>query len=96
MKKLKPKIKERGFGVILEDIDSKMDLMLEGQRALGKRIDDLEIKVNSLEIKMNQRFDEVFEELRLIRSELKEKVGRDEFLVLEKRVASLEKRMAKA
>ena len=37
------------------------------------------------------KFETVLDELHLIRNELKEKISRDEFLLLEKRVAHLEK-----
>ncbi len=114
---------ERQFGVLLEDIDSKIDLLVEGHQATDKKIDknhqefrefkeettykiDLLVeghqatdkkidkvdkKVDDLRGEMNYKFEIVFDELHLIRNELKEKVGRDEFIVLEKRVAALEK-----
>lgn len=82
---------ERRFGVVLENIDSKLDLVVEGQQALDGKIDKVDKKVDDLRGEMNYKFEIVFDELRLIRNELKEKVGRDEFLVLEKRVAALEK-----
>lgn len=93
-KHLKAKSKnlsERHFGVILEDIDSKLDLVVEGQGTLDKKIDKVDKKVDDLHEEMNYKFGVVFDELHLIRNELKEKVGRDEFILLEKRVAALEK-----
>ena len=82
---------ERRFGVILEDIDSKLDLVVEGHKGLDKKIDIVDKKVNDLHEEMNYKFEIVFDELHLIRNELKEKVGRDEFALLEKRVMALEK-----
>jgi septation ring formation regulator EzrA len=131
---------ERHFGVILEDIDSKLDLVVEGHQVLDKKIEDFRGEVNEkfkevdykFEVvfekfdevdkkfdevdkkfdevdkrfdevdkrfdevdkrfdEVDKRFDEVAGELRVIRHELKEKVGRDEFILLEKRVAALEK-----
>jgi septation ring formation regulator EzrA len=124
---------ERHFGVVLEDIDSKLDLVVEGHQVLDKKIEDFRGEVNEkfkevdykFEIvfekfdevdkkfdevdkrfdevdkrfdevdkrfdEVDKRFDEVAGELRVIRHELKEKVGRDEFILLEKRVAALEK-----
>jgi len=38
-KKTNSSKKERNFGVILEDIDSKLDLVVEGHGALDKKID---------------------------------------------------------
>lgn len=82
---------ERHFGVILEDIDSKLDLVVEGHRTLDKKIDKVDGKVDDLRQEMNYKFEIVFDELHLIRNELKEKVGRDEFVLLEKRVLALER-----
>lgn len=82
---------ERRFGVILENIDSKLDLVVEGQETLDKKIDKADKKVDDLHEEMNYKFEVVFDELHLIRNELKEKVGRDEFILLEKRVMALEK-----
>ena len=140
-------LSERHFGVILEDIDSKLDLVVEGQGALDVKIDKVDEKLEDFKKEVNykfdivfekfdevdqkfdkvdqkfdkvdqkfdevdqkfdevdqrfdevdqrfdevdQRFDEVTDELHVIRNELKEKVGRDEFVLLEKRVAALEK-----
>lgn len=81
-------------GVLMEDLDSKLDLILEGQSALSARIDALEAKFGDLREEMNYKFDAVFEELHNIRNELKSKVSRDEFIVLEKRVMMLEKKSA--
>lgn len=61
IKKVDSAVKERHFGVILEDIDSKVDLLV----------------------------------FYLIHNDLKEKVGRDEFIVLEKRVSILEKKLVR-
>ncbi len=108
------------FGALLENMDSKIDVILEGHQVLDKKIGDLDEKfdkkisgldekfeslnekVDSLDEKfgkkiedfrkeVNYKFDIVFGELHLIRNDLKEKVGRDEFVFLEKRVAILEK-----
>ena len=82
---------ERHFGVILEDIDSKLDLVVEGNQGLDKKIDKVDEKLEDFRDEVNYKFEIVFDELRLIRNELKEKVGRDEFALLEKRVMALEK-----
>src|SRR3989338_2032249 len=118
------KIENRQFGVILEDIDSKIDFLVEGHQALDKKIDkvdsNLNSKIDSFKTEMDYKFETVFEkfnkvdkrfdevdkrfekvdeqfkqvgaqfdevkdELRVIRNELKEKVSRDEFVLLEKR-----------
>lgn len=103
MTKKKQKINSgRRQGVLLEDIDSKLDLVVEGHGMLDKKIDRLDKKVDELDEKVHKRFDEVdykfgvvFDELRLIRHELKEKVSREEFIVLEKRVGTLEKKLVR-
>ena len=84
-------ISERRTGVVLEDINSKLDLVVEGVVVLDKKIEKVDGKVDDLREEMNYKFDVVFDELHLIRNDLKEKVGRDEFIILEKRVAALEK-----
>ncbi len=89
---------ERHFGVVLEDIDSKLDLVVKGQEVLDIKIEKVDEKLEDFRKEVNykfevvfEKFDEVTDELRVIRNELKEKVGRDEFALLEKRVAALEK-----
>lgn len=85
---------ERQFGVVLEKIDSKLDLVVDGHRALDKKIEDFRKGVDERFNEVDYKFEVVFDELRLIRNELKEKVGRDEFSLLEKRVVKLEKALA--
>lgn len=117
---------ERHFGVVLENIDSKLDLVVEGHQALDKKIDsnhqefqefrkevdykfevvfekfdEVDKRFEQVDRRFEQidrrfeqidrRFDEVAGEIRIVRHELKEKIGRDEFILLEKRVAILEK-----
>ena len=81
---------EHRIGVMLEHMDSKLDLLAEGHQMLEQKIDR---KVDELRGEMNQQFGIVFDELHLIRNDLKEKVSRDEFIVLEKRVAMIEKKL---
>ncbi|MBU1159893.1 hypothetical protein KKD04_01775 [Patescibacteria group bacterium] len=78
--------------VLLENMDSKIDIILEGHQVLDKKIDDLRIGMDERFNEVDYKFGMVFDELHLIRNELKEKVSRDEFFVLEKRVAALEKK----
>ena len=84
---------KRRMGAVLENIDSKLDLVVEGHRASDKKIDDLKGEMNERFNEVDYKFDVVFDELHLIRNELKEKVGRDEFAFLEKRVMNLEKKI---
>lgn len=86
---------EHATGVLLEHIDSKLDLLIEGHSALDKKIDkkidEVNEKVDRGFAEIDYKFNVVMEELHIIRNELKEKVGRDEFILLEKRVTHLEK-----
>lgn len=68
------------FGEVLTDVKKKGEATFE---AVGKLQEDVSV------LKEDMVF--VKGELGLIRNELKEKVGRDEFALLEKRVLSLEK-----
>ena len=81
------------LGVIIENVDSKVDLLVEGHGSLDKKIEDFRGEVNEKFREVDYKFGVVIDELRVIRNELKEKVGRDEFVVLEKRVAFLEKKL---
>lgn len=114
--------KTRGFGVILESVESSVQQIAEGHAVLDQKIDNLAKEVDdgfrmvdtrfkivddrfkevSLEFKgitdefkgVDYKFERVFEELHLIRNDLKEKVSRDEFVVLEKRVMEIEKKLS--
>ncbi|OGG42130.1 hypothetical protein A3A21_01955 [Candidatus Jorgensenbacteria bacterium RIFCSPLOWO2_01_FULL_45_25b] len=79
------------FTVVLENINSKLDLVLDGHQVLDKKITDLHEEVGEFKAEVSYKFDVVIDELHIIRNELKEKVGRDEFVLLEKRVRVLEK-----
>ncbi|MEK7520563.1 MAG: hypothetical protein AAB560_00600 [Patescibacteria group bacterium] len=82
----------RRFGVVLEDIDSKLGLVAEGHQALEKKIDENHREFREFRSEINYKFEMVFDELHLIRNDLKVKVSRDEFLALEKRVIALERK----
>jgi hypothetical protein len=83
--------KEHYVGALLENMDSKIDVLVDGHRVLDGKIDKHYYEFQDFRKEVNYKFDIVFEELHLIRNELKEKVGRDEFILLEKRVFALEK-----
>jgi hypothetical protein len=78
---------QRSVGVIAEEFNSHVKLIAETltemQRQLGALRDLVARNTEDIEVmKM---------ELSIIRNDLKEKVGRDEFGVLESRVANLER-----
>lgn len=83
------------FGALLENMDSKIDVLVDGHQVLDKKIEDLRDDMNKRFNEVDYKFEIVFGELRLIRNDLKEKVGRDEFIFLEKRVVMLEKSRVK-
>lgn len=96
---------ERSFGVILESMDSKLNFVVEAHKSLDATIHKNHEEFREFKREVNYKFETVFEkfeeidtqfsnvkdELHIIRNELKEKVGRDEFVLLEKRVMALEK-----
>ena len=82
------------YTVVLEDLRSQFKVFGEGLGDVRKTststfeaIGELKEDVSTLKEDMQ----EVKEELHIIRNELKEKVGRDEFVALESRVKRLEK-----
>ena len=86
----------RRFGGLLENIDSKLDAVFERQKGLENQISGAENSMASNRQEIDYKFEVVLDELHLIRNDLKEKIGRDEFTVLEKRVAHLEKKIARS
>lgn len=96
----KQKYSTHDFGVIVEHFESKLDLVVEGNQMLDQKIETLRGDMSAGFKAVDQKFDivheqfnAVFDELHLIRNDLKEKVSRDEFVVLEKRVMALEKKI---
>lgn len=66
-------------GMLIEDLDSKMNLVLEGGEALDMKIDKNHAEFREFRQEVNDKFEVVFEELYGIRKEIKGKVDRDEF-----------------
>lgn len=84
----KEKREKDRYTVVLEDIDSKIDLLAEGMSRVHNRLDKVETKIDDLS-------DDVFvikETIKIIRGDLKQKIDYDEFESLEKRVSILEDR----
>ena len=76
IKKIKPKSNnfnksERYFGVVLESMDSNIKLLLEGHQALDKKIENNHSEFKEFRKEVNYKFDIVFDELHLIRNDLK-------------------------
>lgn len=94
MKKIsnpKPKNRKRHAGVTLESMDSKLDLVLE---AVVKNTEDIEIIKDGI-CNIKNDFEITKVNIEFIKNDLKQKVGRDEFVLLEKRVSQLEKAFRK-
>jgi len=84
----------RQFGVVLEDINSKMALVLEGHSVMNKNINDLQDDVEDLKNNVeNLQTDMVIVKSKLtsIENQFKQKVDINQFEKLEQRVIRLEK-----
>jgi len=62
-KKKNLNIEARHFGVVLENIDSKLDLVVEGHEALDKKIDKVDKKVEDFRKEVNYKFEIITEVL---------------------------------
>ena len=71
--------------MVLEHIDSNVDLLVEGHRVLDRKIDILHGEMNERFKEVDYKFGVVFDELHLIRGELKEKISRA--IIIQKIVA---------
>jgi len=60
------------FGALLENMDSKIDVMLEGHQVLDKKIGDLKDDMNKRFNEVDYKLETVFGELHLIHNDLKE------------------------
>lgn len=68
--------RDRYFGVLLEDINGKLSLLLEGYRGLDARIGKLEERIDRLEIRMDNleaRLDNLEQKFEAFRLETNEK-----------------------
>ena len=82
-------------GTLIEDFTSQVKLVAEGVSGLNDRFDGLEAKMDNLEVKVDRieaDVEVIKMDIEIIKHDLKNKVSRDEFAVLERRVALLESR----
>ena len=84
------------YTVVLEDLSSQFKVFGEDLGSVRQDLDSIRKKGDATfeavgELKEDMA--DVKEELHIIRNELKEKIGRDEFVALENRVKRLEKAM---
>ena len=77
-----------------KEVNSKFEMVFGEIKGIHKEMGEVKEDMNEGFDEVDYKFEGVFDELRLIRNELKEKVGRDEFLVLEKRMTILERKFA--
>jgi len=101
---------ERHFGVILENIDSKFDLLVEGHKNLDKKIDrveqnlgefrqetDFKFKIlTEITAKNSENIEIMKSDIEFIKNSFKKKVDLEEFEALEKRVILLENKFARS
>ncbi|MEK7498846.1 MAG: hypothetical protein AAB611_03255, partial [Patescibacteria group bacterium] len=73
-------------------MDKKLDLVVEGHVVLDKKLDDFKENVDRRFNEVDYKLEAMASGLHVVRNELKEKVGRDEFVLLEKRVMALKKK----
>lgn len=91
---------KRQIGVLGEDFDGKVELIGEQyETIIGKldnhetRLDQIDQRFDNIEVRLtsiNGTLDTMKLDLEFIKNELKQKVNRDEFAALEKRLSMLE------
>lgn len=109
IKKINLSTEKRHFGVILEDIDSKFDFLVEGHKTLDKKIDGVDQKLGEFRHDTDYKFKVLIEmtakntedieiiksDIEFIKNSFKKKVDLEEFEALEKRVLLLENKIAR-
>jgi phage-related tail protein len=81
---------KRKEGVLLEDLDSKLDLVLDGHKVLDKKIDGLGKELQEFKKDTKYKPDLIVKEIKEIKDKLDKVIYRPELEVLEKRVEKLE------
>ena len=91
-------------GVLVEHFTSQVKFVGEQVSGLNDKFDNLEVKVNRIDARLDNvevKLDKIDgdveiikTDIELIKHDLKNKVGRDEFAILERRVALLENRIS--
>lgn len=81
---------KRKEGVLLEDLDSKLDLVLDGHKVLDKKIDGLGKELQEFKKDTKYKLDLIVKEIKEIKDKLDKVIYRPELEVLEKRVEKLE------
>ncbi len=81
---------KRKEGVLLEDLDSKLDLVLDGHKVLDKKIDGLGKELQEFKKDTKYKLDLIVKEIKEIKDKLDKVIYRPELEALEKRVEKLE------
>jgi len=81
---------KRKEGVLLEDLDSKLDLVLDGHKLLDRKIDGLGKELQEFKKDTKYKLDLIVKEIKEIKDKLDKVIYRPELEVLEKRVEKLE------
>lgn len=82
-------------GVLVEEFTSQVKFVGENVMELGKRMDKMDSKMDKMDSRMDRmenNIEIIKMDMEIIKHELKNKIGRDEFAILEHRVALLESR----
>jgi hypothetical protein len=87
-KKVVDRFSDTDVGVLIEEFTSQIKFIGEGVLGLNDKVDKIDARLGRVEddigvIKMD---------IEIIKHDLKNKIGRDEFAILERRVALLENR----
>ena len=102
MPKKKKSYNQNEVGMMLENIDDKVSVIAEGHLSLDKKFNVLDKKVDKISEDLEMvkvKVDGIAEnveviklDIELIKHELRNKIDRDEFAALERRVSLLENR----
>src|SRR3989344_2851087 len=79
---------QRYMGALVEDFTSKIQLIAETLRGMHDQL----IALRNMVAQNTEDIEIIKADLHIIKDDLKEKVGRDEFKVLERRVGMLEQK----
>jgi len=78
---------QRHLSVVAESFESQIKIIAETFGGIQKQL----VSISDMVAKNTEDIEMIKMELQIIRSDLKEKIGRDEFKTLETRVSKLEK-----
>jgi len=83
---------QRYLGVVTEDFQSQVKLVAESVMGIQEQLS----AIRDMVAKNTEDIEVIKMDLHLIKNDLKEKVGRDEFKILERRVDLVEKKLRAA